>query len=190
MKCCEYGPRCTTFVHLFSGVFYDKRSFKNVLGPMLLNFFVRNLRVIIKSCSVCSWQTLPFLSTKHSSFVRKLVNYGQKSFYNIGPCSIQIDWSIQIFLFPILFLITLMLIQASLFCVSFMLHVTFKSSMRWMLLCRMFWRQSLSVAKWSNNKDVYCFNLSAIFKKKFFFRLSKSFCCKFASFGIIYCYTF
>ncbi len=25
MKCREYGQRCTTFVHLFSGAFYDKR---------------------------------------------------------------------------------------------------------------------------------------------------------------------
>ncbi len=28
-----------------------------------------------------------FAEDKHSSFIRKSVNYGQKMFYNIGPCT-------------------------------------------------------------------------------------------------------
>jgi hypothetical protein len=36
---------------------------------------------------VCPSQAFPRYSYKHSSLIIKLVNYGQKKFYNIGPWS-------------------------------------------------------------------------------------------------------
>jgi len=48
-------------------------------------FYVRNLRNFVISYSVCTWQAFPAYSNRHSSLVQKLVNYGQKKFYNIDP---------------------------------------------------------------------------------------------------------
>ncbi len=39
----------------------------------------------LRLASICPWQALRALSNKHSSLVRKLVNYGQKSFITLGP---------------------------------------------------------------------------------------------------------
>ena len=42
----------------------DKPSITYIQGPMLLNFFVRNLRIFVVSSSVCPWQDLPSLFEK------------------------------------------------------------------------------------------------------------------------------
>jgi hypothetical protein len=58
------------------------------LRPMLYKtFYGRDLRFFIISCVFArlSWKSLP--RTKHSSLLQRLVNYGEKKFYNIGPWS-------------------------------------------------------------------------------------------------------
>jgi len=48
-------------------------------------FYGRNLQIFIISWTVYPWQAFRAYSYKHSSFIRKLKNYGHKKFYNIGP---------------------------------------------------------------------------------------------------------
>ncbi len=43
-----------------------------------------NVIKLVVSQSICPWQAFQALSNKHSSLLRKLVNFGQ-IFYNIGP---------------------------------------------------------------------------------------------------------
>ncbi len=50
---------------------------------------VRNLRIFVINQSVCPLQTFQAQSNKHSSLVRKFVNYGPKKLYNIGPSTIK-----------------------------------------------------------------------------------------------------
>jgi hypothetical protein len=54
-------------------------------GPNVIKLFVRNLRIFVKSLSVCPRQAFPAESNKHSSLARKFVNYGQKSFITLAP---------------------------------------------------------------------------------------------------------
>ncbi len=81
------------FLRLFCKDQLKKITLKNVLkkwfwwsfmntqpGTKVLNFFVQNLRIFTISSSVCPWQAFTVNSYKHSSFVQKSVNYGQKSF--------------------------------------------------------------------------------------------------------------
>ncbi len=46
---------------------------------------VCDLRIFIRSFSVCKTKLEKYVKAKHSSFLQKLVNYEQKKFYNIGP---------------------------------------------------------------------------------------------------------
>jgi hypothetical protein len=46
---------------------------------------IRNLQISVKSQSVGPRKAFLDYSNKHSSLVWKLVNYGRKKFYNIGP---------------------------------------------------------------------------------------------------------
>ncbi len=53
-------------------------------------FYIRNLRTFVLSQSVCQAELEKFVMDKKPSLLRKCVNYGQKMFYNIGPCTILI----------------------------------------------------------------------------------------------------
>ncbi len=48
-------------------------------------FYGRKLQFFIISWSVCSWQNFSFMWGKCSSLLWKVVTYGRKKFYNIGP---------------------------------------------------------------------------------------------------------
>ncbi len=54
------------------------------LGPMLGNFF-HPLRIFVISQSVCETRLEKLARDKHSSLLRKLVDNGQKKFYNFEP---------------------------------------------------------------------------------------------------------
>ncbi len=54
-------------------------------GPMLKKIWLIKISNFVISQSVCLWQAFPSQSNKHSSFARKFVNYGQKSFITLGP---------------------------------------------------------------------------------------------------------
>ncbi len=48
-------------------------AFDSSQGPMLYNFFVRNLLIFVISLSVCPWQGFSALANKHASLVQKFV---------------------------------------------------------------------------------------------------------------------
>jgi hypothetical protein len=55
-------------------------------GANVIKLFVSVIyEFFVISWSVCPWQAFQAWSNKHSSLVQKLVNYGHKKFYNIGP---------------------------------------------------------------------------------------------------------
>ena len=74
--------------------------------PNVTKFYVCNLQIFVISLSVCSWQAFPAWSNvcgqfglihrhytsmemlaidKHSSLLRKSLNYDRKKFYSTGP---------------------------------------------------------------------------------------------------------
>jgi hypothetical protein len=58
------------------------------LGPMLQNFFIRNLQIFALSLFVCKKRLEKLARYKHPSLLQKLqkfVNYGHKSFIILGP---------------------------------------------------------------------------------------------------------
>ncbi len=69
------------FVNYGRKIFYNYYSW----GQCYKTFSVRDLRIFVISQSVC--QTIPekLTNDKHSSLLRKSVNYGHKKFYNIEP---------------------------------------------------------------------------------------------------------
>ncbi len=48
-------------------------------------FYVRDLWILVLSSSVCQTRPEKLTNDKHSSLLRKSVNYGQRKIYNIGP---------------------------------------------------------------------------------------------------------
>ena len=54
-------------------------------GQCYKTFFVRDLRILVVGLSVCRWQAFQACSDKHSSLLRKIVNYGQKKFVTLVP---------------------------------------------------------------------------------------------------------
>jgi hypothetical protein len=56
-------------------------------GQCYKPFYGRNLRIFVRRKSVCPWQAFSAYYNKHSSLMRKYVNYSRKKFYNIRPWS-------------------------------------------------------------------------------------------------------
>ncbi len=51
----------------------------------VIKLFTAVIYEFSKEASVCPWKGFPYYSNKHSSFVRKFINYRQKSFITLAP---------------------------------------------------------------------------------------------------------
>ncbi len=60
-------------------------SFSFSPGPDVIKLFVRYLRIFVLSQSVCQTRLENIARNKHSSLLRKLVKYRQKSIITFGP---------------------------------------------------------------------------------------------------------
>jgi hypothetical protein len=73
--------KCRNCSKLLAQYFITLAFGANVIKP----FLARNLRIFILSSNVCYTRLEKLATDKHSSLLRKVVHYGQKSFIALGP---------------------------------------------------------------------------------------------------------
>ncbi len=86
---------CFKLKHSFIIINYGRKFFSTGHWRQSYKNYGRNLRIFVKSQSVCPWPNLTFVGKaaayakveqlKHSSLLRKFGNYGRKMFYKISP---------------------------------------------------------------------------------------------------------